>query len=127
MNASEKIFPLNEQNTAIMLHTSSTTSTEWEVTYNSKDKTFMLTTKINDITYSLQDGAPGTSAPWGIAYIAPDNQTGRIGTNVQLSITNTGSIQATTSPWTSTVLKCLSDVSSVLMWTEESSTLFVLP
>jgi hypothetical protein len=125
VNALEKIFPLNEQNTAIMLHTSSTPSTEWEVKYDSKDKTFMLTTELNGITYSLQDGAPGTGAPWGIAYIAPDTQTGRIGTNVQLSISNTGSIQAITSPWPSSSI--LSDVSSVLMWTKESSTLFVLP
>ena len=127
VNALEKIFPHNQQNTAIMLHTSRTPSTQWEVKYDSKAKTFTLTTELNGITYSLQDGAPGTGAPWGVAYIAPDNETGRIGTNVQLTITTTGGIQTITSPWPSSALRCLSDVSSVLMWTEESSTLFVLP
>jgi hypothetical protein len=129
MNAFEKIFPQNEQNASIMLHTSDVPSTKWEVKYDdSNNKTFTLTTELNGITYSLQDGAPGTSAPWGIAYLAPDNENGKIGTNVQLSITSTGSIQAIISPWpSSSLLKCLSNVSGVLMWKEESSTLFVLP
>ena len=87
VNAIEKIFPANKENNAVILDISDTQITSWELQYIN-NKQFILTTVLNGINYSLQDGAPGTSAPWGIAYIAPmDNKNGRIGKDVQLSKT----------------------------------------
>jgi len=70
INGTERIFTTSEENMALMIHVSNTPVTSWLLEENT-DGTFTVTTEIDGLIYSIQDGAPGTGAPWGIAYLAP--------------------------------------------------------
>lgn len=123
LNGSEKIFPSNEYNQSLMAHASSEAKTRWHIMYQSKDRrTFSMQVELDGHMYCLQDGAPGTGAPWGIAYLGPVSAP--IGATIQLTQTSEGYLEATHFPWPGENYKYLSLRDNVLVWTEQKSSRF---
>lgn len=81
LNASEKIFPSNQENHSVMIHLDDKAETIWTLRSVGKGQ-FVFMTMIGRKMFSVQDGAPGTSSPWGIVYLAPINSMDRIGKDV---------------------------------------------
>ena len=120
----EKIFPNNDDNPAIMMHATANKEpppTKWEVNYVSPHK-FGLRARLGQRVYSLQDGAPGTSAPWGVAYLGPVDVP--IGAEIHLVLTPDAYLQACSAPWPGQDYTYLTVQDDVLIWTAHKSSRF---
>ena len=113
LNTTEKIFPANTGNNAMLMELTNDKTQSWAKVPAGQGK-FILVTVIGGKKYSLQDGAPGTSAKWGLAFVAPTGQ-GRISKDVVLRTDASGQLVAASSePWPG-LSKLVSD-NGILRW-----------
>lgn len=126
LRATEPIFTENADNSSMLLHVSKLPgpAQPWYLARTPR-RTFTLLTDVDGATYSLQDGAPGTASPWGIAYVGPTSSAGRIGRDVEFSLADTGEIRAARSPWGGGADRLAED-RGVLVWSTTGSAWEVL-
>lgn len=118
INTQEKIFPINSQNHTMMIHTSPDPVTVWQIDFQDDERLlFSLKTEIGGLVYSVQDGAPGTGAPWGIAYVGP--VINPVGSDVVFKFLEDNTLVATSSTWPGGNYVFLGLSNEVICWTDK--------